>query len=319
MEVKLPYLDYLPPWVVTLLLACALFASIRTTYSILNFVYVHFLRPGKDLKKFGKWAIVTGSTDGIGKAVAEELAAKGLSLILISRTQSKLEEQAKELGTKFKIDTKILSLDFSSEDLNMFEKVKEIIKGLDIGILINNVGMSYDHAEFFHLVEKDKIEKIVRINIFATTHMSYLVLPGMVERKRGSIVNVSSASGFVSEPLYAVYSASKSFVNSFSKALHYEYKKDGVHVQCQVPAFVTTKLSKLRSTSFFICSPKAYAKSLIAKIGYEPVIFSYWTHALQIEGALSLPIPDWVFFTFLLSRAKDIRRRAYAKKGDKQK
>jgi len=172
---------------------------------------------------------------------------------------------------------------------------------------------------FFIFLKRKKIEKLIRINIFGTTHMTYLVLPGMLERKRGSIVNISSASGFVSEPLYAVYSASKSFVNSFSKALHYEYKSQGVHVQCQVPAFVATKLSKLRSTSFFICSPKSYAKSLITKIGYEPVIFSYWTHALQIQGVLSLPIPDWVFFTFLLSRAKDIRKRAYSKKGDKQK
>jgi len=201
----------------------------------------------------------------------------------------------------------------------VFDKVKELIKGLDIGILVNNVGMSYDHAEFFHLLDKEKIEKIVRINIFGTTHMTYLVLPGMLERKRGAIVNISSASGFMSEPLYAVYSASKAFVNHFSKALHYEYKSQGVHVQAQVPAFVTTKLSKLRSTSFFVCSPKAYAKTLIASIGYEPIIFSYWTHALQIEGILSLPIPDWILFPILLSRGKDIRKRAYEKKSREKK
>jgi len=156
MEVRLPYLDYLPSWFVDLLFAFALFAFIRLAYTILNFIFVHFLRPGKDLKKFGKWAIVTGCTDGIGKGIAEELAAKGISLILISRTQSKLEEQAKEFASKFKIETKILSMDFSSEDLSMFDKVKDLIKGLDIGILINNVGMSYDHAEFFHLLEKEK-------------------------------------------------------------------------------------------------------------------------------------------------------------------
>jgi len=306
--------EYLPSWLVNVLLALALFSFLRVTYAILNFIFIHFLRPGKDLKKFGKWAIVTGCTDGIGAAVAEELAAKGISLILISRTQSKLEDQAKALTSKYKIETKILAIDFSSEDLRIFDKVKQIIQDLDIGILINNVGMSYDHAEYFHLLEKDRIEKIVRINIFGTTHMTYLVLPGMLDRKRGAIVNVSSASGFVSEPLYAVYSASKAFVNSFSKALHYEYKSQGVSVQSQVPAFVTTKLSKLRTTNFFIISPKAYAKSLLSKIGYEAVIFSYWTHDLQINGALSLPIPDSVFFPFILSRGKDIRKRAYAKK-----
>jgi 17beta-estradiol 17-dehydrogenase / very-long-chain 3-oxoacyl-CoA reductase len=277
-------------------------------------VYVHFIRPGKDLKKYGKWAIITGCTDGIGAAVAEELAAKGISLILISRTEAKLKEQATNLASKYKIETQILPLDFSSADVRIFDKVKDLVKGLDIGILVNNVGASYDHAEYFHLLDKEKIEAIIRINIFSVTHMTYHVLPGMLERKRGAIINVSSASGFVSEPMYAVYSGSKAFVNHFSKALHYEYNSQGVSVQSQVPAFVTTKLSKLRSTNFFIINPKTYAKALLAKIGYEPVIFSYWTHSLQIEGALSLPIPDWITFPFLLSRGKDIRRRAYAKK-----
>lgn len=321
MEVKLiTYLDYnqLPSWLVNVLLIIALFSFLKVGYTILNFFYVYFLRPGKNLKKFGKWAIVTGCTDGIGKAVAEELAAKGLSLILISRTQSKLDEQAKELGSKFKIETKVLAMDFSSEDLSMFDKVRDLIKGLDIGILINNVGMSYDHAEYFHLLDKEKIEKIIRVNIFGTTHMTYTILPGMLERKRGAIVNVSSASGFLSEPLYAIYSSTKSFVNTFSKALYYEYKSQGVLIQSQVPALVTTKLSKLRTTSFFICSPKAYAKSLLSAIGYGPVIFSYWTHSLQIETLLSLPIPNWVLFSFLLSRGKDIRKRAYSKKGEKK-
>jgi 17beta-estradiol 17-dehydrogenase / very-long-chain 3-oxoacyl-CoA reductase len=312
-----PYLEFFPSWLVHFLLVVALLWFLRWVFGVLNFVFVYFLRPGKDLKKFGKWAIVTGSTDGIGKAIADELAAKGISLVLISRTKSKLEDQAKELSSKFSIETKIHAMDFSSGDLSMFDRVKEVVQGLDVGLLVNNVGMSYDHAEYFHLVDKQKIENLVRINIFGTTHMTYVVLPGMLERKRGAIVNISSASGFVSEPMYAVYSATKAFVNTFSQALHYEYKSQGVHVQCQVPAFVTTKLSKLRSTSFFICSPKAYAKSLIAKIGYEPIIFSYWTHSLQIDGALSLPIPDWIRASFLLSRGKDIRRRAYAKKGDK--
>jgi 17beta-estradiol 17-dehydrogenase / very-long-chain 3-oxoacyl-CoA reductase len=316
--VKVPYLELFPSWLVHLLLVVALLWFLRWVFGVLNFVFVYFLRPGKDLKKFGKWAIVTGSTDGIGKAIADELAAKGISLVLISRTKSKLEDQAKELSSKFSIETKIHAMDFSSGDLSMFDRVKEVVQGLDVGLLVNNVGMSYDHAEYFHLVDKQKIENLVRINIFGTTHMTYVVLPGMLERKRGAIVNISSASGFVSEPMYAVYSATKAFVNTFSQALHYEYKSQGVHVQCQVPAFVTTKLSKLRSTSFFICSPKAYAKSLISKIGYEPIIFSYWTHSLQIDGALSLPIPDWIRASFLLSRGKDIRRRAYAKKGDKK-
>jgi len=314
MEVKIPCLDCLPPWIIQILIAFSLLYFIKVSFSLIRFFYVYFLRPRKNLKNFGKWAIVTGCTDGIGKAIAEELASKGHPLILISRTQSKLEEQEKELKEKYKIETKIHALDFSTQNLSVFDGVNDIIKDLDIGILINNVGQSYEHAEYYHLVDKQKIENIIRINIFGTTHMTYLVLPGMVKRKRGAIINISSASGSLSEPLYAVYSASKAFVNNFSKALHYEYQSQGIHVQAQVPALVTTKLSKVRSTSFFICSPKSYAKSLISSIGYDSIFYSYWTHSLQIEGLLSLGIPDWIQFPLLLSRGKEIRKKAYAKK-----
>jgi len=304
-------------WLSSLALLVGFVLIFKTAFAIGNFVYVHFFRPGQNLKKFGSWAIVTGSTDGIGQAIAQELAAKGLNLVLISRTQEKLERDAKELSTKFNIQTKVVAVDFSQNDPNLLNPVRDAIRGLDIGILVNNVGASYDHAEYFHLVEAKKIDDLIRINIEGTTKMTYLVLPDMVERKKGAIVNVSSASSMVNEPLYAVYSASKAYVNTFSTALHYEYRGRGVHVQAQIPAFVVSKLSKLRSANFFIVTPRAYAKAFIKMIGYEPVIFSYWTHSLQIETLLALPIPWSVLCPFLLNRGLGIRKKAYAKKQQK--
>jgi len=279
---------------------------------ILKKFYVFFLRPGKNLKKYGSWAIVTGCTDGIGKAIVDEFAKKGLNIVLISRNPQKLEEQAKEIQTTYKVSTKTVVVDFGRSESSLFDPVRDAIKDLDIGILVNNVGASYDHADFYLSLTKEKIEQLIRLNIYSTTEMTYLVLPGMVQRKRGAIINVSSASGLVNEPMYAVYSAAKAFVNSFSLALHYEYKGQGVHIQAQLPAFVTTKLSKLRSTSFFICSPKTYAKAFVRMIGYEPVVLTYWTHYLQLKPASLLP--SWILAPQLLSRGKAIRARAYKKK-----
>jgi 17beta-estradiol 17-dehydrogenase / very-long-chain 3-oxoacyl-CoA reductase len=288
------------------------FFVLKTLFTLLSFVYTYFIRPGKNLKKYGSWAIVTGCTDGIGKAICEEFAKLGINLVLISRTKQKLDEQAKELQEKFKIDTRVVPLDFSVEDPSVFNSVKSTIENLDIGILVNNVGASYDHAEYFDQLDRAKINQLIRLNIYSTVEMTYLVLPGMLQRKRGAIINVSSASSLVSEPMYAVYSGTKAFVNSFSIALHHENKSRGVHVQTQLPAFVTTKLSKLRSTSFFICSPKVYAKEFLRQIGYDSLILSYWTHALQF---LFLPlVPAGVLASFLLSRGKDIRQRALKKK-----
>lgn len=86
---------------------------------------------------FFKTTVVTGCTDGIGKAIVEEFASKGLNVVLISRTLAKLEEQAKQLESKYKIQTKVIQLDFSTEDLSVFDKVKSEIENLEIGILGN--------------------------------------------------------------------------------------------------------------------------------------------------------------------------------------
>jgi len=303
----------LPIWLFTVLIAFALFIILKWVYVLLRKFYAYFIRPAKNLKKFGKWAIVTGCTDGIGKSIVEEFARKGLNVILVSRTQSKLDEQAKYVEATFKVQTKTVAVDFAQQNPAIFDGVRSAIKDLDIGVLVNNVGASYDHAEYYLNLSKEKIEQLIRLNIYSVTEMTYIVLPGMVERKRGAIINVSSASSLVEEPLYAVYAATKAFVNTFSVALHYEYKSQGVHIQCQLPAFVTTKLSKLRSTSFFICSPRTYAKAFIAQIGYDPIITTYWTHELQI-GLATYFLPPSTLCSFLLSRGKSIRARALKKK-----
>jgi len=232
--------------------------------------------------------------------------------VLISRTREKLVDQAKELGTKFKVDTRVVPIDFSLEDPKIFDELKTVIANLDVGILVNNVGMAYDHAEYFLNLDKQKIDKLIRVNIFGTVEMTYIVLPGMVQRKRGAVINISSASSFVCEPMYAVYAGTKTFINNFSVALHYEYRSQGVHVQCQIPAFVATKLSKIRSASFFVCTPRGYAKSFVRQIGYEPISVSYWTHGLQLF--LSRLLPEAWLSSYLMSRGQDIRKRALAKK-----
>jgi len=307
----------LPVWFVTGLILLGLAVLLRWTSVIITKFYIYFLRPAKNIKKYGKWAIVTGCTDGIGKAITEEFAVKGINIVLISRSQGKLDEQARSLEATYKIQTKTVAVDFSQPSTTIFEPVKAAIQDLDVGILVNNVGGSYDHADYYLNLSKEKIESLIRLNIYSVTEMTYLVLPGMVARKRGAIINVGSVSSLVSEPLYAVYTGTKAFINNFSVALHYEYKSQGVHIQCQLPAFVTTKLSKLRSTSFFIVTPLCYAKAFVSKIGYEPIITSYWSHELQI-GLATWLLPLWALCPFLFNRGKAIRARALKKKAEKQ-
>merc|ERR1719450_829776 len=95
----------------------------------------------KDLKKYGSWAVVTGATDGIGKAIAKQLAKRGINIVLISRSSDKLTTVAEELVT-FNVQVKTITYDFS--DANNYGQIAEEIEDLDIGILVNNVGISYD-------------------------------------------------------------------------------------------------------------------------------------------------------------------------------
>lgn len=305
-------LNNIPPPVRLGATVVGLLVLAKWAISFLNFFWVYFLRPGKNLKKYGQWAIVTGCTDGIGKAISDQLARKGLNLVLVSRSLDKLTEQAKEIETKYKVKTITVAIDFSLDSPNLLDPVRTAIAKLDVGILVNNVGMAYEHAEYFHLVDKSRIDSLIRINVFGTTEMTYLVLPGMVERKRGAIINVSSASSLVSEPLYAVYTGTKAYINNFSEALKFEYQQYNIDVQADLPGLVTSKLSKVRHSSLFIPNPASYARSMASHFGYEAISVSYWTHAIMF-GALTL-FPRSFLLSQLFKRGLGIRKLAYRKK-----
>jgi len=238
---------------------------------------------------------------------------KKSNLILVSRTQKKLDDFKSELLQQNQsLNVKTFAVDFSNPDPENLNELKRGIDTLDIGVLINNVGVSYDYADYFQFISQQKIKDLINVNIYSVINMTNLVLPGMVERKRGAIVNVSSNAGLVHEPFYAVYAGTKSFVNSFSISMHYEYKRKGVHIQSQLPSVVTSKMSKVRNSSFFIPNESTYAKSLLKQIGHEPSIISHFSHWLEFNVGTNL-LPSWGLYQFLVNKNIKIRRRGYEK------
>jgi len=192
------------------------------------------------------------------------------------------------------------------------EPVRTVLNGLDIGILVNNVGMSYDHAQFFDQLDQERVDAIVRVNVSGTTQLTHMVLPGMIERKRGAIVNVSSMSALVNEPLYAVYAGTKAYINNFSLALYYEYRQQGIDVQSSLPGFVATKLSKIRNSSLTVPSASTWARAAVNHIGYEPLSIPYWSHAVM--AWLASLLPSGTVASYLFSRGLNIRKLALQKK-----
>lgn len=290
------------------------YTVLKLAYRVINNMGAFYLGLGKvNLKKHGSWAVVTGCTDGIGKAYTEAFAKKGLNVVLISRTLSKLEIQAKELEEKFSIHTKVIAADFT-EQSSIYPEIKKQIGDLDISVLVNNVGMGYTYPDYLDVVLADEkfTDNMINCNIMSVTKMTGFVLPGMVKRKGGFIINVSSASGRIPTPLLTVYSATKAYMDFFSRSTHIEYKSKGITVQSLCPYFVSTKLSGMRK-SLMAPKPDTYVASALNTLGCQSVSNGYFWHNLQgcvLENILPRSFVDHLTLKSLVAtRVKGIAKQ----------
>jgi len=258
------------------------FAIIYIVARLATFIY-RFLSPVRiDVKKLGEWAVITGSTDGIGKAYAFELAKRGLNVVLISRTKQKLEEVAKEIQSKnSNTQVKTIPIDFTQNN-TIYSTIRDEIRGLDIGVLINNVGMSYEYPETFDKVENNEkfLNNMIRCNVDSVANLTQMILPDMIKKRRGLIVNVSSISGRRPTPLLGLYSGTKGFIDLFSRSLAAECVPRGVYVQSLCPGYVVSKLSGIRKASLIAPTPEQFVISALDRVAL-PYTTGYWTHELQ--------------------------------------
>jgi 17beta-estradiol 17-dehydrogenase / very-long-chain 3-oxoacyl-CoA reductase len=177
-----------------------------------------------------KFSVVTGAGDGIGKSYCEQLAKRGLNIVLVSKILAELESVSKEIQETCNVETKIIVVDFTKEE-GIYEKIEESIYGLEIGILVNNVGMSYDMFNFFTNYPRQFYKDLINCNMVSMINMTRIVLPQMVDRKKGLIINLSSIASVLPFPLLTVYAASKAFVRKFPDDLRSEYKNQGITIQ----------------------------------------------------------------------------------------
>lgn len=232
--------------------------------------------------------MITGASDGLGKEYAFQLARKGWNLVLVSRTESKLKTLASEIEQKYDgVQTKILAMDFARNDDGDYAKLKALTDGLDVAILINNVGLSHSIPVPFVLTPKDEMRDIITINCVATLKVTQIIAPRMVQRKRGLILTMGSFGGLFPTPLLATYSGSKAFLQQWSTALGGELKGTGVDVELALAHLVTTAMSKVRRTSLVIPNPKTFVAAALGTIGRGgggTAAFTttpYWRHALM--------------------------------------
>ncbi len=192
----------------------------------------------------GCHALITGASAGIGYEFARQLASRAKSLVLIARRQDRLEALRDEL----KKQNPTLEIEIRNVDLSDQEQVNQLCEwttreNVVIDLLINNAGLGDSGA--FATSDVTRLKEMIEVNISALTLLTRCLLPQMMARKRGAILNVSSSAGFLPIADLAVYAASKAYVTSFSEALRTELRGTGVNVTALCPGPVHTEFSDI--------------------------------------------------------------------------
>lgn len=184
------------------------------------------------------YALITGASSGIGESFARALAARRRNLVLVARSKEKLESLAADLRAAHGILAEALQADLSAPGAaaDLTRKLEE--RGLEIDLLVNNAGFGAQ-GRFWQLGLDRQIE-MQRLNVNALVELTYLLLPRMVEQRRGALINVSSTASFQPVPYIATYAATKAFVASFSMALAEEVREYGVKVVTLCPGGTRT-------------------------------------------------------------------------------
>jgi uncharacterized protein len=219
----------------------------------------------------GKRALITGASSGIGTAFAHELAGRGANIVITARRQDRLDELAKALREKHRVEVDVIALDLGKAEapLALYEATEG--KGQRIDFLINNAGFGTKRAHVENPWEK--IREEMQLNLVSLTELTRRFTERMVERKTGHVLNVASVGAYLPTPTMATYGAGKSYVRNFTEALAYELSGSGVRVCCLCPGATESEFSSVAGLNIPGWKKLAYMSAeRCAKIGVNAVL-----------------------------------------------
>ena len=229
-----------------------------------------------------QWALVTGATAGIGESFTRLLASKGYNIALVARDEVRLHERAAGLREKYGIQTFVLPADLATK--SGVKSVEKYIQSYEIEVLINNAGFGINKA--FTASNLGDEQDLLNVLVRTPMRLMHVILPGMKERKSGTIINVSSVAGFIAG---GTYSAAKSYLTVLSESLNTELKGTGVIVSALCPGFTRTEFHqrgrmKMKGLPSFMWlnADKLVAQSWKDAQAHQPVSVPGWQYKLRV-------------------------------------
>jgi len=225
------------------------------------------------VERYGPWALVTGASAGIGAEFARQLSEKGLNLVLVARRRQRLEDLARDLESRNKVQVRIVTVDLSQPDF--LPTILSVTNSIEIGLLVNNAGFGLAGHLIEHELEKEL--QLLDVNCRAPLVLTHVFGRQMAQRKRGGIIFVSSVSAYIATPFEASYAASKVYELFLAESLGYEFKKKGVDMLALCPGSTDTEFHEIAGSR------------PVAAMAVEPVV----RLALKKLGKTSVAIPGW--------------------------
>jgi short-subunit dehydrogenase len=240
----------------------------------------------------GKWALITGASAGIGKCLAQQLAAGGANLVLTARRKDRLEQLAADLRGRHGIAVSTFPADLAQPGAPDAIFAFTNGKGIVVELLANNAGFGA-YGKFEEMPLRRQLE-MVQVNIAAVIHLTHLYLPLMIARRSGDVLIVASTAGFQAVPYISTYAATKSFDLFFAEALAQEMREYGVHVCALCPGATETEFQDVAAQPDYAfrsaeTADKVARTGLAALAKGKPMVISGMKNLLSVESQRLAP------------------------------
>lgn len=239
-------------------------------------------------KKYGPWAVVTGASSGIGKALATELARAKVNLVLVGRNVSELDRLAVTLGNDHEVTCRVVMFDLSDD--NCIEIVDQASKDLDVGLLVASAGFGTSGSFVDSNIETEL--EMLNVNCRALLALSWYFGRRFVKRGSGGMILMGSIVGFQGTPWAAHYSATKAYVQVFAEGLGRELKDKGVDVLSVAPGPTNTGFAtRANMTMGATLDPTKIAPEILNALGRKTTVLPGFLSKLLFYAML--PLPRW--------------------------